>query len=91
MNGPAEKQGHFFGLPKKVMHWAAGGPMNNNEGTSRTNQQRKPGNDDSDNKLHACRGAYWKARKVTEEQAPVNCWMDKLPNADGWWYEAAFA
>ncbi len=45
-------------LPKRAMHQADGGRMKNNEDTNRTNRQRKPGTDDTDNKRDAGRRAY---------------------------------
>ena len=64
------------------------------ENTTNTNQKQA---DKQNNQLRGgseCDGdenACWKLPEELKELGRKNCWVDKLPNADGKWYEAVYA
>ena len=73
------------------MHKTDGDLMENTTDTSRKKAGKQNNLLTDDNEDDGGENACWKRKPEQMEPEIKNCWMDKLPNADWWWYEAAFA
>ena len=73
------------------MHKADGGPMESTTDTNRKQADKRNNQLTDGNEYDGDENACWKLTAELMDPGIKNCWMDKLPNADWWWYEAAFA
>ena len=73
------------------MHKTDGGLMESTTDTNRKQADKRNSQLKDGNEYDGGENACWKLPAELMEPGIMNCWMDKLPNADWWWYEAAFA